>query len=112
MLSSLEVLQIDLFHGLENGIAAGNGIFSLLILALSITAYKRTRLKQIIYAVVIFALFAIQLFLDYFDNVFKILDSPITDVILDSLTLAILVLFFIAIVKIKNGTGPNNNLNH
>jgi tryptophan-rich sensory protein len=106
LLSSSEVLQIDLFHGLEHGIVAGIGIFSVLLLALSITAYRKTHIKQTIYAIVIFALFAIQLTIDYFDNIFSVLDSPITDAVIDSLTLAILVLFFIAIVRTKNSIGP------
>lgn len=96
------LLEIDLFQGLENSIAAGIGIFAILLLALSISAYRRTGLRQIIYAIIIFALFAIQLFFDFLENHFSVLDNPIADVILDSLTLAILVLFFLAIVRTKS----------
>jgi len=42
-----------------------------------------------------------QLF-DYSENIFPELDTPLTGVLVDSLTLAILVLFFLAIVRIKN----------
>ena len=93
--------DIDLFDGLENGIAVSIGIFSLLLLALSITAYIKTRLKITIYAITIFALFATQQFLDYLQNAFPILDTPLASVLLDSITLAILVLFFLAIVRLK-----------
>jgi hypothetical protein len=44
----------------------------------------------------------IQQLFDYFGNVVPELDTPLTEVLVDSLTLAILVLFFLAIVRIKN----------
>jgi hypothetical protein len=106
MLTLLTVLfsvisQIDSFEGLENAIALGITVISLLLLALSVTAYRKTRLKVTIYAIIIFALFAIQQFIDYLDNIIVALDNPITDVVVSSLTLAILALFFLAIVRTK-----------
>jgi len=95
------ISEIDTYEKLENGIALGIAIFSLLLLALSVTAFKKTRLRITIYAIIIFALFAVQQFLDYLDNIFVELDIPITDVIISSMTLAILVLFFLAIVRTK-----------
>jgi hypothetical protein len=106
MLTLLTVLfsvisQIDSFEGLENAIALGITVISLLLLALSATAYRKTRLKVTIYAIIIFALFAIQQFIDYLDNIIVVLDNPITDVVVSSLTLTILALFFLAIVRTK-----------
>ena len=106
MLTLLTVLfsfisQIDSFEGLENAIALGITVISLLLLALSVTAYRKTRLKVTIYAIIIFALFAIQQFIDYLDNIIVALDNPITDVVVSSLTLTILALFFLAIVRTK-----------
>jgi cobalamin biosynthesis protein CobD/CbiB len=98
---SAVLLEIDLFDGLENAIAVGIGIFSLLLLALSITAYRKTGLRITIYAIIIFALFAIQQLFDYFENIIPELDTPVTGVLVDSLTLIILVLFFLAIVRPK-----------
>ena len=95
------ISEIDPYETSENGIALGIAIFSLLLLALSITAFKKTRLKVTIYAIIIFALFATQQFIDYLDNIFVELDIPITDVVISSITLAILVLFFLAIVRTK-----------
>ena len=95
------ISEIDSFERLENGIAIGIAIFSLLLLALSITAFKKTGLKVTIYAIIIFALFAIQQILEYLEEIFISLDTPITDVISSSMTLAILVLFFLAIVRTK-----------
>ena len=106
MLTLLTVLfsvisQIDSFEGLENAIALGITVISLLLLALSVTAYRKTRLRVTIYAIIIFALFAIQQFIDYLDNIIVVLDNPITDVVVSSLTLTILALFFLAIVRTK-----------
>ena len=106
MLTLLTVLfsvisQIDSFEGLENAIALGITVISLLLLALSVTAYRKTRLRVTIYAIIIFALFAIQQFIDYLDNIIVALDNPITDVVISSLTLTILALFFLAIVRTK-----------
>ena len=95
------LLEIDLYEGLENGIAAGIGAFSLLLLALSITAYRKTGLRLILYGITIFALFAIQQFLDYTQNIFPEFDTPEISAFVDSLTLVILVLFFLAIVRSK-----------
>jgi hypothetical protein len=95
------ISEIDTYEKLENGIALGIAIFSLLLLALSVTAFKKTHLRVTIYAIIIFALFAVQQFLDYLDNIFVELDIPITDVIISSMTLAILVIFFLAIVRTK-----------
>ena len=101
MILSSMLLEFDPFEGVENIIAAAIGVFSLLLLALSITAFRKTRLRITIYAMIIFALFAIQQLLDYSSNIYRSLDTPITDVVISALTLAILVLFFIAIVRTK-----------
>jgi hypothetical protein len=94
------VLQTDLFDGVESVIQAIIGIFSLLLLALSILAYKRSGLKKIIFAAIAFSLFAVQLLLDSIEETFIFLeDPPIMDVLSSSMTLAILILFFLAIVR-------------
>ena len=95
------ISQIDSFEGLEKAIALGITVISLLLLALSVTAYRKTHLRITIYAIIIFALFAIQQFIDYLDDIFVELDIPITDVVISSLTLTILAVFFLAIVRTK-----------
>lgn len=50
------LFKIDLYEGLENAIAAGIDAFSLLLSALSITAYRKTGLRLIAYGISIFAL--------------------------------------------------------
>jgi hypothetical protein len=75
--------------------------FSLLLLGLSVSAYKKTALKSIIYAAIAFGLFAAQLTFDYLEDVVQSLSQPYNDVIFYAMTLAILVLFFTAIVRRK-----------
>jgi len=80
-------------------IKVGIAAFSLLLLGLSISAYKKTALKSILYAAAAFGLFAIQLLFDFLEDVVKELEQPYNDVIFYAMTLGILVLFFLAIVK-------------
>jgi heme A synthase len=63
-------------------------------------AYRRTGLRKIIFAAIAFSLFAIQLIIGSLEETFGILEEPpIGDILTATMTLAILVLFFLAIVK-------------
>jgi len=73
-------------------------VFSLVLFALAITAYKNTKVKKIAFAAAAFALFAIQLGIEYADETFHFLEDQI-DVVLSLITLGILLLFFFAVVK-------------
>jgi hypothetical protein len=91
------------YDNIEGAIQAAIGIFSLLLLGLSILAYRRTGLKKIIFAAIAFSLFAIQLILESLEEIFGILEEPpIGDILSSVMTLAILVLFFLAIVRRNN----------
>lgn len=94
-------IKLEHFDDIEFGIQALTGIFALLLFALSILAYRRTRLKMIIYAAGAFALFAIQLLLQSLGETFDFLESPITNIVSSAITLVILILFFLAIVKAR-----------
>lgn len=98
-----ELSEEEWYDNIESIILAATGVFSLLLLALSILAYKRTGIKKIIFAAIAFSLFAIQLILESLEESLGILeDPPIGDILSSSLTLAILVLFFLAIVRKSN----------
>jgi hypothetical protein len=92
-------LQTEVFEDIETVIMAVTGVFSLLLLALSISAYKKTGMKKIIYAAAAFALFGIQLLFESLEEAFEVLDTGYGSIITSSMTLAILVLFFLAIVQ-------------
>src|SRR5690242_7906435 len=75
------------------------GIFSVLLLLLSISSYRKTGLKNILYAVGAFGLFAVRLFIDSFDEIHNILDDNELNLLNSIIILAILILFFLSIVK-------------
>jgi DNA-binding transcriptional ArsR family regulator len=95
-----ELIEEEWYDSIESVIQAVIGIFSLLLLALSILAYRRTGLKKIVFAAIAFSLFAVQLILGSLEESFGVLEeTPIIDILSSSMTLAILVLFFLAIVR-------------
>lgn len=99
MLSEL-FLQLGSFR-ISDGIELAIVGFSLGLFALSLSAYRNSGMKRILFAAGAFALFAIQLFLDYFEEALDLLEDETTDILLAMITLSILILFFLAILKRK-----------
>jgi hypothetical protein len=95
----LEIDPEDAYEPVVQLIKIGIAAFSLLLLGLSISAYKKTALKGIVYAAVAFGLFAVQLFFDYAEDAIEGWEQPYNDVIYYAMTLGILVLFFLAVVR-------------
>lgn len=95
----LTVEPDEAFEPIEQMIKIGIAAFSLLLVGLSISAYRKTALKGIIYAAIAFGLFAAQLFFDYMEDAVEGWEQPFSDVIFYAMTLAILVLFFLAVVR-------------
>lgn len=73
--------------------------FSILLFILSINAYLKTKLKIILYASTAFILFTIQLVFEILGDTFSNIETPINEIIVSSITLAILILFFLAVVR-------------
>ncbi|MGI0033492.1 MAG: hypothetical protein ACRD97_09525 [Nitrososphaeraceae archaeon] len=92
------ILQISIYDLMEGMIYVAGGVFSILLLGLSISAYRNSGLKKLLYAISVFALFSIFLFYEYIEHTYRF-DTPITDLVFPSMALAILVLFFLAVVK-------------
>ena len=92
-------VEFEPYKPIEQMIKIGITAFSVLLLGLSISAYRKTRLKAIVYAAVAFGLFAVQIFFDYLEDAVEGFETPYNDVIFLGITLAILVLFFMAIVR-------------
>ncbi len=97
----IEQMEVEPYEPITQVIQIAIAAFSLLLLGLSISAYKKTSLKRILYAAVAFGLFAIQIFFDYLEDAIEAFDTPYSDIIFYGMTLAILVLFFMAIVRRK-----------
>jgi hypothetical protein len=96
-----EPMEFEPYEPITQGIKIAIAAFSLLLLGLSISAYRKTGLRRLVYAAVAFGLFALQLFFDYLEDAVPAFDTPYADVIFFGITLAILVLFFMAIVRKK-----------
>ena len=96
------LLELDIFESTETVILAITGIFSLLLLGLSISAYIKTRLNKILFAAAAFALFGIQLLIESLEENIEFFDTQFMSIITATMTLGILVLFFLAIVKKNN----------
>lgn len=95
-------LELNVMEGIEAIILTITGIFSLLLLGLSISAYRKTGLKKILFAAAAFALFGVQLLVESLEENLEFLDTDIMSIIMTSMTLGILILFFLAIVKKNN----------
>ena len=95
----IEQMEVEPYEPITQVIQIAIAAFSLLLLGLSISAYKKTALKRILYAAVAFGLFAIQIFFDYLEDAVEAFDTPYSDIIFYGMTLAILVLFFVAVIR-------------
>lgn len=75
--------------------------FSLILLGLSISAYRKTAFKGILYAAVAFGLFAVQMLFEYLEDAANVFSAPANGIIFLGITLVSLMFFFLAVVKRK-----------
>ncbi len=95
-------VEFDPYEPIAQAIKIGISAFSVLLAGLSITAYRKTAIKGIVYAAVAFALFAVQMLFDFLEDEVEGFETPYNDIIFLGMTLAILALFFLAIVWRKS----------
>lgn len=94
------ILNINMeFEIFEQIINIGILSFSILLFILSIIAFRKTGLKKIIYASIAFILFTIQLTYEILGDMINQFETPYNDLIISSITLFILVLFFFAVFR-------------
>ena len=98
MFLSTVFLETESF-GIGDGLEVGIGIVSIVLFALAVTAYKNTGIKKILFAAAAFGLFAIQLLVDALEDSMWFLSEEVVDIFVPLITFAILILFFVAIVK-------------
>ncbi len=91
-------LEAETF-GIENGIELAIVAFAVVLFALSITAYRNTKIKKILFAAAAFALFAVHVLIDSIEDYLVFLDGESVGILVKLMLFAILVLFFVAIVK-------------
>jgi len=83
---------------IEVSLYAVGSVFSTILTVLSISAYRKSGLKKLKYAIVAFALFSGFLMYEILESLLS-LDNEFTDIIIPSSALAILILFFLAVVR-------------
>jgi hypothetical protein len=89
----------DLFT--DEVIEAATGVLSFVLFLLSLSAYLVTKVKKLIFAVGAFGLFTLHAFIDFLEDAVQAFDTIFVDSILSTIMLAILILFFLAIIKSK-----------
>jgi hypothetical protein len=92
------IQEIQLNDAIEMSLYAVGSVISALLTVLTISAYRTSGLKKLGYAAIAFALFCGFLIYEILERLLS-LDNPYTDIIIPSSALAILILFFLAVVK-------------
>jgi tetrahydromethanopterin S-methyltransferase subunit D len=88
--------QYNTIEGIIFGIGTA---FCIFMLVLSLSAYRKTNVQKIKYAITAFGLFAVFLLYESIEKFFKPKFTAYTDIFIAPIVLAIVVLFFFAIMK-------------
>jgi len=94
----LLIQQIPINELVKILLYAAGAAFSLILVSLSISAYTKSDMKNLKYAIGAFSLFCGFLIYESLELIFSF-DNPIIDIVIPSSSLAILVLFFMAVTK-------------
>jgi hypothetical protein len=89
--------QVELYESLNVVVA----IFAIILLAISLTAYRRTNLRRLLLVSIAFSLFAVQALIRVLDEFALVFESGTEQIIIIVLDLAILLFFFLALVVSK-----------
>ncbi len=92
------IQQMPLADVFEIILYAGGSILSIVLTVLSISAYLRSGLKNLQYAIIAFSLFSGFLIYENLEHQFE-WDNAYTDIVIPLMGLAILVFFFMAVTK-------------
>jgi hypothetical protein len=98
--SQLIPALVDIDDGFETqeGIDLAIAIFALILLALSLSAYRKTRLKRLLIVSVAFGLFAVEVGITQLDDFVFAVGYQTDLLIVAMMEFVILLLFFVAIV--------------
>ena len=73
-------------------------ILSVILVALSIFSYQKSGLKKLLYAAIAFSIFCVFLIYESLEHFYS-LDNPFTDIAIPLSGLAIILFFFLAVIK-------------
>jgi hypothetical protein len=92
------VSDIDTGFEPQEAVDLAIAIFALILLALSLSAYRKTRLKRLLIVSVAFALFAVEVGIGQLDDVVFAVGYQTDLLVVGFMEFIILLLFFVAIV--------------
>jgi hypothetical protein len=92
------VQQIVLNDLVEMLLYIAGSILSGVLVALSIFSYQKSGLKKLLYAAIAFSLFCIFLIYEGLEHFYS-LDNQFTDIVIPLSGLAIILFFFLAVIK-------------
>ncbi|MDE1766057.1 MAG: hypothetical protein KGI27_07265 [Thaumarchaeota archaeon] len=84
---------------LPESLDLATGIFAAILLVMSLFAYKRTKLKRLVFVSAAFGLYAFRAILPRLEILLPSTEATTVEVILSSIGFVILALFFVAIVR-------------
>lgn len=84
---------------LSESLDLATGIFAAFLLAVSLFAYKRTKMKRLLFVSAAFGLYAFRAILPRLEIILPTVEATTIIIILSSTGFVILALFFVAIVK-------------
>jgi hypothetical protein len=89
---------MPLYHLVEMLLYIAGAILSAVLVTLSVVSYHRSGLKKLLYATIAFLLFGLFLVYESLEHLYS-LDNPFTDIVIPLSGLAIILFFFLAVVK-------------
>jgi len=95
------LLDVDQGFETEEVLDVAIAAFALLLLALSISAYRKTRLRRLLFVSVAFGLFAVEVLVRQLDAFVFAVGLQTDEIITTVLEFFILLLFFLALVVSK-----------
>jgi hypothetical protein len=92
------VLDLETGHEVQGVLDVAIAVFAVVLLALSLSAYRKTRLKRLLIVSVAFLLFAVEVGIGQLDDFVFAVGYQTDLVVVAAMEFVILLLFFLAIV--------------
>ena len=92
------VLDIDAGFETKEILDIAIAVFALVLLSLSLSAYRKTRLRRLLMVSVAFGLFAVEVAVRQLDEFVFTLGAQVDQIVVAAMEFAVLLLFFLAVV--------------
>jgi len=92
------IQQLAFYDVIEMLLYIAGSILSVFLVALSIFSYQKSGLKKLLYAAIAFSIFCVFLIYEGLEHFYS-LDNTFTDIVIPLSGLAIILFFFLAVIK-------------